>query len=220
MKGVIENREKVAEGILSVDFELSESVDFIPGQYFFVTLINPPYTDAKGNQRHFSITNSPSQKCILSMVTRIREGSAFKRSLRDMPIGSKVEIGAIAGRFVLPEDIEKPIVFIAGGIGITPYMAMLRYIKEEGLGYKITLIYSNRDEKSTVFLKELKKMEDNNFKLILTKVVDEQIIRNNLPKFKSLTYYISGPPKMVEAINTILTSMGIEDIKTDEFTGY
>ena len=234
MVGKIIEKKEVAQGTLKVVFEIKEPVSFKPGQYLFVTLINPPYTDEKGNKRQFSINNSPNQKNILIMTTRITE-SAFKKSLKELPIGTPVEIGPIAGVFTLPEDTGKPLVFIAGGIGITPFMSMLSYIAEEGPPYQITLVYSNRDQSSAAYTQEIEAFSKSipNFKLILTmtddpvwagekRKIDEQFIKDYFPNLNSNFYMVVGPPAMVEAVGNALTWAGViqENIKKENFTGY
>lgn len=230
----IKDKKEVAEGTLQVSFQLPQDVQFKAGQYMFVTLINPPYTDEKGNRRQFSINNSPNQKNILTMTTRLTD-SAVKRSLKELPIGTEVGIGPIAGVFTLPEDISKPLVLIAGGIGITPFMSMLSYIKEEKLSYKITLLYSNRNQASTAYLKELQELATliPNFKLILTmtedngwtgerRKIDSHFIKEYFPNVNDNLYMVVGPPMMVEAIEKALLEAGVksENIKKENFTGY
>jgi len=235
MRVKIKNKKEVAKNTLLVDFDISENkISFKPGQYFFITLINPPHTDKKGNQRHFSIVNSPNEKGILTMATRIRD-SAFKRSLLEIPVGTEVEIGIINGSFILPDNKSQPIVFIAGGIGITPFISMLRYISQENLDYKIILLYSNRDRESTAFLEELENIAKNNprFKLILTmtddlkwqsekRKINAQFIKEYISKPKSRLYLIAGPPIMVKAVYDALSEISVnqKNIKTDNFSGY
>lgn len=235
MKAKIKDKKKVAKGTLSVDFDLLGSeVSFDPGQYIFVRLINPPFTDAKGSQRYFSITNPPGQKGVFSITTRIRD-SAFKKSLEALVIGTDVEIGPPRGVFVLPKESTKPLVFIAGGIGITPFLCMSRYVRDEKLDYKITLIYSNKDKESTVFLQELLDMAKNNsnFKLIATMTqdpkwngekrrIDAQFIKDYFKNPNDYAYYVAGPPMMVDAIYNALINAGVDssNIKTENFAGY
>lgn len=235
MKAKIKRKKEIAKGTLLVEFDtLGEKVNFISGQYFFVTLVNPPYTDAKGSIRHFTIVNPPEGKDILTMTTRLRD-TAFKRSLKKMPIGADIKIGEINGNFVLPEDISRPLVFIAGGIGITPFISMLRHIKNNNLNYDITLIYANRNQESAAFLEELKEIdkENKNFKLILIMSddvnwsgekgrIDVNFIKEHLPEFKNKIYYISGPPAMVDSVLGVLLEAGIKDenIKKEKFSGY
>ncbi len=235
MRAKIKRKKEIAKGTLLVDFDISKKeISFKPGQYFFITLINPPYTDKKGNQRHFSIVNSPNEKGILTMTTRIRD-SAFKRSLFEIPVGTEVEIGIIDGGFILPDDKSQPIVFITGGIGITTFISMLRYVSEENLDYKITLLYSNQDRESTAFLEELENIAKNNpkFKLILTMTDDSkwrgekrrinaQFIEEYISELKSCFYLIAGPPAMVKAMHDVLSEVGVEqkNIRAENFSGY
>jgi ferredoxin-NADP reductase len=234
MIATIKNKKEIAAGTLLVDFELKNRISFQAGQYFFITLIDPPYTDAKGSVRHFTIVNSPNQPEIITMATRISE-TAFKKSLKELPIGTEVEIGEIKGNFVLPEDSKKPFVFIAGGIGITPFISMLRYINEEKLNYKITLLYSNRNQESTAFFDELKDLAKKNKKLkvIFTMTddpvwtgekrrIDQDLIKNQVANYQSSVYLIAGPPAMVEATKQQLSTIGITDnnVMIENFFGY
>src|SRR5580765_1366566 len=162
MKAKIKEKREVAKGTLMVVFDLlGEEVSFTPGQYFWVTLLDPPYDDEKGPRRHISVVTSPNERGVLGLCTRLRE-TAFKRSLAEMPVGADVDVEQPKGNFVLPEDSDTPYVFIAGGIGITVFRCMLRYIAEEGLPHRVTLVYSNRDRESTAFLDELTELEQNN----------------------------------------------------------
>lgn len=233
MKAKIKEKKEVAEGTLMVSFEAKEKINFKPGQYFYITLINPPYNDLRGARRHFSIVNPPDTN-IITMTTRLGP-SALKRSLREMSPGSPVELDSIGGDFTLPEKADKPLVFIAGGIGITPFMSMLRYIKDGQLPYRVTLVYSNRDRELSAYLEELEKMdlELDNFRLIATMTddsswrgesrrVDAGFIKEYIPRLNESTYYVAGPPKMVESLSGALTEAGVQksNIKIENFTGY
>lgn len=234
MKAVIEEKKKIAKGTLLVSFKLDKEVEFQPGQYFIINLINPPYNDQKGLSRHFSIVNSPTQKNKIVMATRLRD-SAFKKSLQKLPIGTEVEIEKIGGHFVLPQSIERPLVFIAGGIGITPFMSMLFYIRDKELLHTVTLMYSNPDKNSTAFLEELEEMADKNprFTLIMTMTKDPSwegetrhinadFLKEYLPNLNSYSYFIVGPPDMVDAVYKEAIKAGINEeyIKTEDFSGY
>lgn len=168
------------------------------------------------------------------MATRLSD-SAFKKSLQELPIGTDVEIGSIGGSFVLPEDTLRPLVFIAGGIGITPYMSMLQYIKEKNLPYTITLLYSNRDKQSAAFLEELEILakEIPQFRLIAImtqdekwtgekRYIDKTILNEYFPTIDENTYYVAGPPKMVDGLTKTLEDAGVktEHIKSENFAGY
>ena len=149
MRALVKEKREVAKGTLLVVFDLlGREVDFKPGQYFWVELLDPPYQDEKGPRRHISVVTSPNERGVLGLCTRLRD-SAFKRSLAELPVGAEVDVEEPKGSFLLPEDTDQSYVFIAGGIGITVFRCMLRYIAEEELPYRITLVYSNRDREST-----------------------------------------------------------------------
>jgi ferredoxin-NADP reductase len=232
----VKEKHEVATGTLLVLFDLlGEKVDFKPGQYFFVTLLDPPYDDERGARRHFSVVTSPNERGTLGFCTRLRD-SAFKRSLVELPIGAEAEVEEPKGSFLLPEDTSQAYVFLAGGIGITVFRSMLRYIAEENLPHRVTLIYSNRDRDSTPFLDELSELERtrSNFQLVLTMTDDQswdgetrrigpELIGDHVADdLRSHTYLVAGPPPMVDAIVNALHAAGIpeEQVSADRFSGY
>src|SRR5690348_1917900 len=159
VRAQIKEKREVAKGTLMVVFDLlGQEVDFTAGQYFWVTLLEPPYDDDKGPRRHISVVTSPNERGVLGLCTRLRD-SAFKRSLAELPVGAEVDVEEPKGDFVLPEETDLPYVFVAGGIGITVFRSMLRFIVEERLEHRVTLVYSNRDLASAAFLDELTELE-------------------------------------------------------------
>ena len=236
MQAKIKEKREVAKGTLMVVFDLlGEEVDFRPGQYFWVTLLDPPYDDEKGQRRHISVVTSPNERGVLGLCTRVRD-TAFKRSLAEMPVGANVDVEQPKGSFLLPEETDTPFVFIAGGIGITVFRCMLRYIAEEGLPHRVTLVYSNRDRESTAFLDELTQLErDNaNIRLVLTMTddpawegetrrIDGALLREKLADdLTAYRYLIAGPPAMVEAMSETLRQEGVADeqLQAGSFSGY
>src|SRR5215210_1257109 len=236
MRAEIKEKREVAKGTLLVIFDLlGEEVDFTPGQYFWVTLLDPPYDDEKGPRRHISVVTSPNERGVLGLCTRLRD-SAFKRSLAELPIGADVDVEQPKGTFLLPEDTSRRYVFVAGGIGITVFRCMLRYIAEEGLPHRVTLVYSNRDRESTAFLDELEQLEQDNpnFRLVLTMTDDDgwdgesrrigiDLLKDHLGEdLNAFTYLVAGPPAMAEGVVETLNQGGIpeEQIHSDRFSGY
>jgi ferredoxin-NADP reductase len=236
MRAQIKERREVAKRTLLVIFDLlGREVDFKPGQYFWVTLIDPPYDDEKGPRRHITVVTSPNERGVLGLCTRLRD-SAFKRSLAELPIGAEVEVEEPKGSFLLPEDTTQGYVFIAGGIGITVFRCMLRYIAEEQLPHRVTLAYSNHDRDSAAFLDELVELEhDNpNLELVLTMTndpgwdgesrrIDAEFLRDHLGNdLQSLTYLIAGPPAMVEGVAGTLQAAGVPEtqVRPERFSGY
>src|SRR6476660_8113463 len=123
-----------------------------------VELPNRGHEDDKGLRRHISVATSPTERGVLGLCTRLRD-TAFKQTLAELQVGDEVDVEQPKGDWALPEDTSPAYVFIAGGIGITVFRSMLRYIADTGEPYKVTLIYSNRDRASTPFLDELQELE-------------------------------------------------------------
>jgi ferredoxin-NADP reductase len=236
VRAQIAEKREVAKGTLLVLFDLlGASVSFRPGQYFWVTLLDPPYDDEKGPKRHISVATSPNQHGVLGLCTRLRD-SAFKRSLVELPVGTEVEVEEPKGQFVLPDETDPPLVFIAGGIGITVFRSMLLCITESGLPHEVTLVYSNRDRESTAFFDELVELERKhpNVRVIFTMTddpawdgetrrIDAQLLRDRLERdLDSYRYLVAGPPPMVEALEQVLAGAGIpaDSVSADRFSGY
>ena len=235
MRATVKEKREVARGTLLAIFDLGgQVVDFRAGQYFWVELLDPPYEDEKGPRRHISVVTSPTERGVLGLCTRIRD-SAFKRSLAELEVGAEVEVEEPKGDFKLPEDTEPHYVFIAGGIGITVFRSMLRYIADTGEPYDVTLVYSNRDRASTAFLDELTELESQipGFELVVTMTgdpewtgesrrVDADFLRDKLGELADYTYLLAGPPPMVEGVVEQLNETGVPEaqIEPDRFSGY
>jgi ferredoxin-NADP reductase len=236
VKARIKEKTEVAKGTLMVVFDLlGKEVDFTPGQYFWVTLLDPPYDDEKGPRRHITVVTSPTERGVLGLATRLRD-SAFKRSLAELPEGTEVEVEQPKGSFVLPQETDRHYVFIAGGIGITVFRSMLRYIADEGLQHRVTLVHSNRDRESTAFYDELRELEAANPNLEIvytmtqdsgwegeTRRIDAEMLRDYLgEELDSYTYLIAGPPAMVDGVAEALQGAGIpeDQVLPARFSGY
>jgi ferredoxin-NADP reductase len=235
VKARIKEKRDVAKGTLMVVFDLlGEEVDFQAGQYFWVTLLDPPYDDEKGPRRHITVVTSPTEHGVLGLATRLRN-TAFKRSLAELPVGTEVDVEQPKGSFVLPQETDRHYVFIAGGIGITVFRCMLRYIADEGLPHRVTLVYSNRDRESTAFYDELRELEAANPNLEIvftmtedsgwegeTRRIDADMLRAHLGDLDTYAYLIAGPPGMVEGVTGTLEEAGIpeDQIRSQGFSGY
>ena len=224
------------EKILTFQCEKPEPYEFSAGQYCFMSLPEKGMLDERGLRRHLSITSSPSDN-ELSFATKL-SGSAFKRTLKEISIGETIKLEKPMGRFVPDNEHKERLVFIAGGIGITPFRSMIRYSNDMQTGHAITLLYSNKVQEEALFLDELQSMAHMNEKLsviaTMTRTneseqwsglrgrIDESMIQENVSEWQKSTYYIAGPPAMVDGMQGILQGMGIapEQIKIERFTGY
>ncbi|HEU4450633.1 MAG TPA: FAD-dependent oxidoreductase [Gaiellaceae bacterium] len=236
MRATILEKKEVAKGTLLVILDLlGEEVDFAPGQYFFVTLPDVGHDDERGLRRHITIATSPRETDVLGFATRMRE-SAFKRTLAELPVGAEVEVEPPKGTFSLPEDTSRPLVFVAGGIGITVFRSMLRHIRDERLPHRVTLVFSNRDRGSAAFLDELQELERElpGFRLVLTmtqdpgwegetRKVDAAFLRHHVgERLGDSTYLVAGPPAMAEAVEAALAEAGVdaEHVRAERYSGY
>jgi ferredoxin-NADP reductase len=236
MRATVKDKREVAKGTLLVVFDLEgEEVDFRPGHYFWVELLDPPYVDDKGSRRHISVVTSPTERGVLGLATRLRD-SAFKRSLEELPLGAEVDVEPPKGKFVLPEDTSRPYVFVAGGIGITVFRSMLRYIEDLRLPYDVTLVYSNRNRAEAAFLDELEEYERRNdrFRLVLTMTddpdwsgetrrLDADVLREHVgDHIGAATFLVAGPPGFTEAMKGELAAAGVDEdrLVADSYSGY
>jgi ferredoxin-NADP reductase len=236
MRATIKEKREVAKETLFVVFDLlGAEVDFRPGQYFWVTLLDAPHDDEKGPRRHISVATSPTERGVLGLCTRLRD-SAFKRSLAELPVGAEVEVEEPKGDFMLPEETDRRYAFIAGGIGITVFRSMLRFIADERLPYRATLVYSNRDRESAAFFDELEELERRipGFRLCATMTRDPtwdgetrrigaDLLHDALDdRLRAYTYLVAGPPAMVESVVGELHALGISDerLLAERFSGY
>jgi ferredoxin-NADP reductase len=237
VRASIKESREVARETLFVVFDLEgEEVDFRPGQYFWVELPDRGYQDEKGLRRHISVATSPTEQGVLGLCTRLRD-TAFKNTLAELKVGDEVvDVEQPKGDWQLPEDTNREYVFVAGGIGITVFRCMLRYIRDTGEPYRVTLVYSNRDRESTPFLDELVELERSlpNFRLVLTMTQDDgwegetryvsaDLLRDHLDgDLGHYTYLVAGPPPMVESVVEQLSAAGVPEdrVLPDRFSGY
>jgi ferredoxin-NADP reductase len=231
------NRVEVAEGTMAFQFEKPPGFDFKPGQSVDLTLLNPPETDSEGNVRTFSIASAAFEDQLM-FVTRMRN-TAFKRSLKKVPLGTVVKMDSAMGSFTLHKNSAKPAVFLAGGIGITPFSSIVRQADHDRVAHKLYLFYSNRRPEDAPFIEVLQNLEKTNpkFSFIATMTdvppskkrwngetgrINRDMLSKYLDDLRGPIYYIAGPPAMVGGMTKMLVESGVDedDIRTDEFAGY
>jgi ferredoxin-NADP reductase len=232
----VKEKREVAKGTLLVVFDLQgEDVDYRPGQYFWVELPDRGHDDERGLRRHISVVTSPTEKGVLGLCTRLRD-TAFKKTLAELEVGDEVDVEPPKGDYHLPEDTDRRYAFVAGGIGITVFRSMLRFVADTGAPYRIALVYSNRDRESTAFLDELQELERtlSDFRMLLTMTddpawdgesrrLDAEVLRELLgAELGAFTFLVAGPPAMVESVAGELTAAGVpeEQVLASRFSGY
>lgn len=228
------SRRDVARGTVEFTFAKPAELSFLPGQYGGFTLMNPVETDAGGITRRFSILSAPDDTHLV-MTTRMQQ-SAYKRGLNAMKIGDEIKFAGPTGNFTLHNDTTIPAVFIAGGIGITPFYSMIKHATQNQSPQQLTLFYGNQSPADTAYLDELTALQKQNSHLTLvptfavpdanwqgeTGYITHTLIKKYVTDIHLPVYYVCGSPVMVAALKETLLEMGINEdkIKIEDFPGY
>jgi ferredoxin-NADP reductase len=215
-------KREVADGTMEFHFTRPEGFAFKAGQAVELLLPEP----AGGHA--FSLVNAPAGKELV-IATRMRD-SAYKRALRELPVGAPVKIDGPFGSLTLHKSASRAVVLIAGGIGITPFVSILRHSLAQPTGHRIALVYSNRRRKDAAFIGEVEALAAANtsFRLVTTMTeegggfVDAAMIQRATEGLAAPVFYIAGPPAMVEAMKAALEKAGVDDtdVRSEEFFGY
>lgn len=232
-------KEKIAVGPDIIDFLFApdRKITFTPGQYMEWTLPHKN-ADQRGNRRYFTIASSPTEDVLHLGVKFYEQGSSFKKALRVMQKDQTIVAGQLSGDFILPKNQNGKYVFIAGGIGVTPYRSMIKYLIDTKEKRDIVMMYADRTVNELVYTDVFDTAEKElGIRIIYTltdtqsvpknwkgKVgrIDAQMIKEEIADFSQRYFYLSGPHTMVTAYEETLTSMGVPktQIKKDFFPGY
>lgn len=214
---------KVSNSLTELVFESSERLAFEAGQYVEWTL--PHETpDTRGNRRYFTIASSPTEKVIRLGMGTNKQQSSFKKAMLAFGVSDTVSVGSLAGDFTMPKDAALPLVFIAGGVGITPFVSMVRDLLSKEEKRDITLFYAANTKEDFAYTDVFAQAEHSSG-LKVVYVPGERITAEmikKVPEYTKRLFYISGPQGMVEAYKTMLRELSIprKNIKTDYFPGF
>jgi ferredoxin-NADP reductase len=230
-------RTEVAESTMAFRFEKPYNFVFKAGQYVDLTLSVSDYGPSNELTHTFSIASSPFDEELV-VTTRMRD-TAFKQALSVLPIGSGARIEGPMGSFTLHKNTARPAVFLAGGIGIAPFLSILSHANREKLRHAMVLFYANRFLEEAAFIDTLWKLGSANprFRFIptLTRAdkdypgwtgetghISSEMLLAKVRILRGPIFYIAGPPTMVAATRRTLTEAGVDedDIRTEEFGGY
>ncbi len=224
---------KISKDSAEFEFIPDKKLDYLPGQYMEFTLPHEK-TDSRGARRYFTLSSSPTEENIKIGVKFYDDGSSYKSALLDIDTNTPIVAAQLGGDFVLPDDPAEKLVFIAGGIGITPFRSMIKYLLDTNEKRDITLIYSVRSEEDLAYRQlfdEAAKKIGLTVHYVLTgrpgrggkrMNINEQLIQTAVPDMAERLFYISGTHHMVESIQERLHDLGVKhgNIKTDFFPGY
>jgi ferredoxin-NADP reductase len=228
-------KEVVARDTMAFVFEKPRDFTFRAGQFCDITLVDPPETDAEGGTRGFSLARAPYESGLM-VATRLRD-TAFKRVLRDAPVGTEVTLDAPYGDFTLHKTETTPAVFLIGGIGVTPVRSMIAQATHDKTAHKMVLLHVNRTSADAPFTSDFERFARDNPNFTFVPIasqegkgkwgwqqgrIDEALLTRYVPALTGPIYYLSGPQGMVKAMRVLLISLDVSEdsIRTEEFTGY
>ena len=212
-------KNRTGPDLVDFIFKPSQKLAFTPGQYMEFTLAHPR-PDSRGNRRYFTLASSPTENNVHLGVRFYEHGSSFKRAMQTMDAHTDIVAAQIAGDFTLPADAAQKLVFIAGGIGITPFRSMLKYLLDSRQRRDIILLYANKTANQIMYedvlnaaamklgIKTYYTLTDTaavprNWEGLVGRL-NEQMLLATVPDYQERTYYISGPPEMVDAYKQVL----------------
>lgn len=225
-----QRKREVARGTFEFIFSKPEGFAYEAGQNMDWELIDPQENDSEGTIRTFSLTSAPHEDHI-SFATRMRN-SAFKRQIAIFQEGAQIKASGPNGTMTLQPESA---VFLAGGIGITPFLSMLKDAVRKELQQPITVFYSNRNKDDSPFFGEVQHYAQRlvNGKFVPTMTddasfsgehgyIDAAMIKKYIKDITVPVYYIAGPPAMVDAMHKMLQEAGVPrlHIISENFDGY
>lgn len=230
-------KKELAKGTLAFSVGKPEGFKFVAGQAVYVVIPDLETVDAKGTVRTFSIASAP-QDAELEIAMR-QTDTSFKHHLATGKVGSPVQIEGPYGDLTLHEDANRPAVFLAGGIGVTPFRSMVLDASSRGVQHRLFLFYGNRKPEDAAYLAELRELEQKNprFKLIATFTEGEAVPQSGTVEHGYITaemiarhvgdlaapiFYVAGPPAMVSAMEEVLKNAGVNqgNVRAEKFAGY
>ncbi|WKZ69249.1 MAG: FAD-binding oxidoreductase [Melioribacteraceae bacterium] len=211
MKCKILMTEFVTHDVKSFIVEKPKDYTFNPGQ---ATEVNIDDDKWRKEKRPFTFTSMAEDEVLQFIVKKYPDHEGVTDKMHELKSGDKIEIGDAWGAI----QYEGKGVFIAGGAGVTPFIAILRDLKTKGEIEGNKLLFSNKEERDIILEKEFKDLLGDDFITTLTQEkntkhhngrIDEQFLKNNVKDF-SQNFYVCGPPKFIESITQILKNLGAE----------
>ncbi len=226
---------RLSPDVYEFAFATNRTISFKPGQFMEWTLAHE-HADSRSVRRYFTLASSPTEREVKVGVKFYAPASTFKKALISMGEGESLVASQLSGDFTLPRNKKKKLVFIAGGIGVTPFRSMIKYLLDKRERRSITLLYANKTPADVVYsniftmaerdlgIKTIYAFTDKNAQLPYgaVSIIDAETIRREVPDYFDRLFYISGPQGMVTAFKETLLEMNIprSQIKTDYFPGF
>jgi len=229
---LVEKRRE-SKDVQSFLFRPDRRFDFTAGQYM-EWMAHHDKPDSRGSRRLFTISSAPTDELVRLSTKFFPKPSSFKQGLLDLKPGDQITAARLSGEFTMPEDKARKMAFIAGGIGVTPFVSMAEYLKDTGQRRDVILLYANKTMDDISFKDALDSAQASG---VVTRYVLDQappgwagpvgfisadMVAGEIPDWASRTFYVSGPEPMVQGIAKTLKGMGVagRNIRRDYFSGY
>ena len=217
--------------VTSFRFPRPAELEYKPGQFFYIAIKQ----DDRELSKHFSFSSSPTEKDHIEFTKKFTDHE-YSLALKAAKVGDWARIDAPYGKFTFEGEYPK-IALLGGGIGITPFMSYCKNATDKGLSSKITLFYGCRTPGDIAFRKEFEDMAKGNPNLRLVFTVSQpappdwtgaigtinvDMVKQHLPDYQENVFYTCGPPRMIDAMEKLVESLGLpkEKLKRELFSGY
>jgi ferredoxin-NADP reductase len=230
-------QEKVHISSDSFDFIFhpQKKLSYLPGQYMEWTVPHAQ-SDSRGIRRFFTLASSPTEETIRLGVKFSQGGSSYKKALQSLNQQTIVVGSQLAGEFTLPKNLNQKVAFLAGGIGITPFRSMIKYVLDKGEKRDIVLLYSNKTMEEIAYTDIFSAAQSKGIRVFYTLTgrehipanwqgyvgrVDAAMLKQAIPDYQDRHFYLSGPHAMVQGYEQVLHQLGVKKsmIKKDYFPG-
>lgn len=226
--------QKISDRVYNYVFQPDHQFTFQPGQYMEWTLAAVPY-DSRGNRRTFTIASSPTESTVQLGVKYSHPASTYKAVLRNLQPGDFVQASQLSGNFTLKRNEKRPLAFIAGGIGITPFRSIVTYLADKNIQADVVLLYVVNNPQEFAYVEQLEAARAVGVRTIpvvtdaryhagnfVTAQLTADLLARLIPDYGQRLFYISGSNQMVDATKSHLQRLHVarRNIKTDHFSGY
>jgi ferredoxin-NADP reductase len=233
----LKRKVQLAPDVYDFIFARPPQMAFAPGQYMEWTLGHQD-PDSRGNRRYFTLASSPTEPELRVGVKFNKESSSFKKAMLAMDEQTEIVANQLAGDFVLPKDPKQKLVFLAGGIGVTPFRSMITYMLDTYDRRPVVLFYANKTSDDILYRDVFDRAErELGIEVIYTLTdarklpaswqgrvgrLSPKLIQAVVPDYQDCVFYISGPNQMVDSFRGLLRDLGVipARIKTDFFPGF
>lgn len=233
---VLKSRARIAANVIDFSFAPGQKLIYKPGQFMEWTLPHRG-VDGRGSRRYFTLASSPTELDLRIGIKFNKQSSSYKQAMLSLKGGTPIVAAQVAGDFTLPKNTDQKLVFIAGGIGITPFRSMIKYLCDTNEQRNIVLIYAARNQKELAY-RQIFEIARQQLGITIhyilshphgglprfahTGRISSKVIQELIPDYADRNFYISGSQLMVTSVQHSLGKLGVPrgHIKLDRFPGY